>query len=117
MERCSPVLNIANGVDVGEAAFPIWRDHFKTLLNHLAPSAPELEHVHRPTYAVNEEPPTESEVLVYIQKMKDRKSGGNDRISVEMLKYLPPSVIRKMTKNHLFNMDRQQDAPLEETLS
>ncbi|KAK6757561.1 hypothetical protein RB195_015398 [Necator americanus] len=48
---------------VGEATLPIWKEHFKTLLNRLAPSAPELEHVHRPKYAVNEEPPTESEVL------------------------------------------------------
>ncbi|KAK6764781.1 hypothetical protein RB195_024923 [Necator americanus] len=61
-----------------------------TLLNRLAPSAPDLEHVHRPTYAVNEEPPTESEVLVCIQKMKNGKSGGDDGISAEMLKYLPP---------------------------
>ncbi|KAK6765050.1 hypothetical protein RB195_025111 [Necator americanus] len=58
MKRCSPVLNTASGVAVGEATLPIWRDHFKTLLNRQAPSAPELEHVHRPTYAVNEEPPT-----------------------------------------------------------
>ncbi|KAK6734263.1 hypothetical protein RB195_017814 [Necator americanus] len=57
MKRCSPVLNTANGVAVGEATLPIWKEHFKTLLNRLAPSAPELEHVHRPTYAVNEEPP------------------------------------------------------------
>ncbi|KAK6743212.1 hypothetical protein RB195_010461 [Necator americanus] len=47
-----------------------------------------------PTYAVNEEPPTESEVLVCIQKMKNGKSGGDDGISAEMLKYLPPSGIR-----------------------
>ncbi|KAK6739498.1 hypothetical protein RB195_008175 [Necator americanus] len=98
MKRCSPVLNTANGVAVGEATLPIWRKHFKTLLNRLAPSAPELEHFHRPTYAVNEEPPTESEVLVCIQKMKNRKSGGDDRISAEMLKYPPPSGIREMTK-------------------
>ncbi|KAK6733277.1 hypothetical protein RB195_017182 [Necator americanus] len=82
MKRCSPVLNTAN----------------ETLLNRLAPSAPELEHVHRPTYAVNEEPPTESEFVVCIQKMKSRKSGGDDGISAEMLKYLPPSGIREMTK-------------------
>ncbi|KAK6728535.1 hypothetical protein RB195_005897 [Necator americanus] len=44
-----------------------------TLLNRLAPSAPELEHGHRTTYAVNEEPPTESEVLLCIQKMKNGK--------------------------------------------
>ncbi|KAK6757126.1 hypothetical protein RB195_015132 [Necator americanus] len=64
MKRCSPVLNTTNGVAVGEATLPIWKEHFKILLNRLAPSALELEHVHRPTYAVNEEPPTESEVLV-----------------------------------------------------
>ncbi|KAK6752544.1 hypothetical protein RB195_003768 [Necator americanus] len=98
MKRCSPVLNTANAVAVGEATFPIWKEHFKPLLNRLAPSAPELEHVHRPTYAVNEEPPTESEVLVCIQKMKDGKSGGDDGISAEMLKYLPLSGIREMTK-------------------
>ncbi|KAK6737021.1 hypothetical protein RB195_019611 [Necator americanus] len=99
MKRCSHVLNTANGVAVGEATLPIWKEHFKTLLNRLAPSAPELEHVHRPTYAVNEEPPTESEVLVCIQKMKNGKSGGDDGISAEMmLKYLPPSGIREMTK-------------------
>ncbi|KAK6758229.1 hypothetical protein RB195_015819 [Necator americanus] len=68
MKRCFPVLNTANGVAVGEATLPTWKKHFKTLLNRLAPSAPEFEHVQRPTYAVNEEPPTESEVLVCIQK-------------------------------------------------
>ncbi|KAK6736430.1 hypothetical protein RB195_019236 [Necator americanus] len=98
MKRCSPVLNTANGVAIGEATLPIWKEHFKTLLNQLAPSAPELEHVHRPTYAVNEGPPTESEVLVCIQKMKNGKSGGDDGISAEMLKYLPLSEIREMTK-------------------
>ncbi|KAK6745274.1 hypothetical protein RB195_011786 [Necator americanus] len=98
MKRCFPVLNTANGVAVGEATLPIWKEHFKTLLNRLAPSASELKHVHRPTYAVNEGPPTESEVLVCIQKMKNRKSGGDDRISAEMLKYFPPSEIREMTK-------------------
>ncbi|KAK6744472.1 hypothetical protein RB195_011279 [Necator americanus] len=97
-KRCSPVLNTANGVAVGEATLPIWKEHFKTLLNRLAPSAPELEHVHRPTYAVNEEPPTKSEVLVCIQKIKNGKSGGDDGISAEMPKYLPPSGIREMTK-------------------
>ncbi|KAK6728397.1 hypothetical protein RB195_005816 [Necator americanus] len=89
MKRCSPVLNTANGVAVGEAPLSIWREHFKTLLNRQAPSAPELGHaIVRPTYAVNEEPPTESEVLVCIQKMKNGKSGGDDWISAEMLKYL-----------------------------
>ncbi|KAK6755889.1 hypothetical protein RB195_014340 [Necator americanus] len=67
MKRCSPVLNTGNGVAVGEATLPIWKEHFKALLNRLAPSASELEHVHRPTYAVNEEPPTELEVLVCIE--------------------------------------------------
>ncbi|KAK6729652.1 hypothetical protein RB195_006600 [Necator americanus] len=98
MKRCSHVLNTANGVAVGEATLPIWKEHFKTLLNRLTPSAPELEHVHRPTYAVNEEPPTVSEVLVCIQKMKNGKSGGDDGISAKMLKYLPPSGIREMTE-------------------
>ncbi|KAK6758850.1 hypothetical protein RB195_016215 [Necator americanus] len=98
MKRCPSVLNTANGVAVGEATLPIWKEHFKTLPNRLAPSAPELGHVHRPTYAVNEEPPTVSEVLVCIQKMKNGKSGGDNRISAEMLKYLPPSGIREMTK-------------------
>ncbi|KAK6736294.1 hypothetical protein RB195_019146 [Necator americanus] len=99
MKRCSPVLNTASGKAVGEATFPIWRDHFKTLLKRQAPSAPELEHVHRPcSYAVNEESPTELEVLVCIQKMKNQKCGGDDGISAEMLKYHPPSEIREMTK-------------------
>ncbi|KAK6763411.1 hypothetical protein RB195_023927 [Necator americanus] len=97
-KRCSSVLNTANGVAVGEAILPIWKEHFKTLLNRLAPSAPELEHVHKPTYVVNEEPPTVSEVLVCIQKMKNEKSGGDDGISAEMLKYLPPSGICGMTR-------------------
>ncbi|KAK6764283.1 hypothetical protein RB195_024558 [Necator americanus] len=95
MKRCSPVFNTANGVVVGEATLPICRE---TLLNRLAPSAPELEHVHRSTYAVNEEPPTESEVLVCVQKMNNEKSGGDDGISAEMLKSLHPSGIREMTK-------------------
>ncbi|KAK6731003.1 hypothetical protein RB195_007460 [Necator americanus] len=73
MKRCAPVLNTANGVAVGEATLPIWREHFKTLLNRRAPSAPELEHVHRPKYAVNEKPQTESKVLACIQKMKNEK--------------------------------------------
>ncbi|KAK6756178.1 hypothetical protein RB195_014523 [Necator americanus] len=98
MKRCSPVLNTANGVAVGETTFPIWREHFKALLNRRAPSAPELEHVHRPTYAVNEGPPIESEVLVCTQKMKNGKSGGDDGIRAKMLKCLPPSGIREMTK-------------------
>ncbi|KAK6764589.1 hypothetical protein RB195_024785 [Necator americanus] len=98
MKRRSPVLNTVNGVAVGEATIPIWREHIKTLLNQQTPSAPELEHVHRPTYAVNKEPPTESEVLVCIQKMNNGKSGGDDGISAEMLKYLPPSGTRVVTK-------------------
>ncbi|KAK6762355.1 hypothetical protein RB195_023172 [Necator americanus] len=97
MKRCSPVLNTADGIAVGEATLPIWREHFKTLLNRQAPSARELEHAHRSTYAVNEEPPNESEVLVCIQKMKSGKSGGDDGISAEMLKYLLPPGIREMT--------------------
>ncbi|KAK6750587.1 hypothetical protein RB195_002517 [Necator americanus] len=76
----------------------LMKEHFKTLLNRLAPSAPELEYVHRPICAVNEEPPTDSEVLACIQKMKNGKPGGDDGISAEMLKYLPPSGIREMTK-------------------
>ncbi|KAK6756103.1 hypothetical protein RB195_014473 [Necator americanus] len=76
----------------------IKRGHLKTLLNQQAPSAPEFEDVHRPTYAVNEEPPTESEVLVCIQKKENGKSGGDDGISSEMLKYLPLSGIRETTK-------------------
>ncbi|KAK6764509.1 hypothetical protein RB195_024724 [Necator americanus] len=97
MKRCSPLLNTANEVAVGKATLPIWRNHFKTLLNRQA-ATPELKHVHKQTYAVNEESPTESEALVCIQKMKNGKSGGDDRISAEMLKYLPPSGIREMTK-------------------
>ncbi|KAK6757178.1 hypothetical protein RB195_015165 [Necator americanus] len=98
IKRCSSVFNTANGVAVGKATLPIWREHFKTLLKRLAPSAPELEHVHRPTYAVNEEPQIESEVLVCIRKVKNGQSGGDDGISAEMLKYLPPSGIREMAK-------------------
>ncbi|KAK6732052.1 hypothetical protein RB195_016431 [Necator americanus] len=98
MKRCSPVFKTANGVAVGEVILPIWRGHFKTLLSRHAPSAPELEHLHRPTYAVNEEPPTESEILGCIQKMKNGKSGGDDGISAEMLKYHHPSGIREMAK-------------------
>ncbi|KAK6736102.1 hypothetical protein RB195_019029 [Necator americanus] len=91
-------LTLPKEVAVGEATLPIWKEHFKTLLNRQAPSGPELEHVDRPTYAVNEGSPTESEVLVCIQKMKNGKSGGDDGISAEMLRYLPPSGIREMTK-------------------
>ncbi|KAK6761136.1 hypothetical protein RB195_022269 [Necator americanus] len=43
------------------------RDHFKTLLHQQASSVPELGHVDRPKYAVNEEPPTESEPPKYKQ--------------------------------------------------
>ncbi|KAK6749294.1 hypothetical protein RB195_001724 [Necator americanus] len=62
-----------------------------------APSAPEPKHFHRPTHAVSGKPPTESEVLVCIRKMKNGKSGGDNGISAEMLKDLPPSEIREMT--------------------
>ncbi|KAK6748886.1 hypothetical protein RB195_001483 [Necator americanus] len=44
-------------VAVGEATIPIRRYHLKILLNRQAPSVPEVEHVQRPTYAVNREPP------------------------------------------------------------
>ncbi|KAK6764700.1 hypothetical protein RB195_024867 [Necator americanus] len=37
MNRCSPSLNTASGKAVDEATLPIWRDHFKTLLNRQAP--------------------------------------------------------------------------------
>ncbi|KAK6755937.1 hypothetical protein RB195_014369 [Necator americanus] len=50
MKRCSPVLNIANGVAVGKATLSTWRDHFKTLLNRQVPSAPDLEHIHMRNY-------------------------------------------------------------------
>ncbi|KAK6728285.1 hypothetical protein RB195_005744 [Necator americanus] len=52
-----------------------------------------------PKYAINEEIVTEFEVLVCIQKMNDGKSGRDDGISAEMLKYLPSSGIREMTRS------------------
>ncbi|KAK6758466.1 hypothetical protein RB195_015967 [Necator americanus] len=45
-----------------------------------------------------EQLPTESEVLICAQKIRNGKSGGDDGTSAEMLKYLPPSGIREMTK-------------------
>ncbi|KAK6757387.1 hypothetical protein RB195_015297 [Necator americanus] len=60
------------------------RDHIRTTLNRQASSVPEVGRVDIPTYAVNEEPPTESEVPVCIQKMRNGKSGEADRISAEM---------------------------------
>ncbi|KAK6747550.1 hypothetical protein RB195_000631 [Necator americanus] len=98
MKRYSPVLNTANGVAVDKATLPIRMNHFKTLVNQEAPTALDLKHVHRPTYAVNEDPPTESVVLVCIQKVKNGKSSGDDGIIAEMLKYLPPSGISETTK-------------------
>ncbi|KAK6736496.1 hypothetical protein RB195_019279 [Necator americanus] len=98
MKRCFTVLNIASGKAVGRATLPIWRNHMNTLLNWQTPSAPEPQYVHRPTYAVNEEPPTELEVLVCIQKKNNGKPGGDDGISAEMLEYHPPSGIREMKK-------------------
>ncbi|KAK6735692.1 hypothetical protein RB195_018742 [Necator americanus] len=50
----STVLNTASRVAVGEGTLPIWRDHFKTLLNRRALSVAQLEHVDRPTDAVNQ---------------------------------------------------------------
>ncbi|KAK6735461.1 hypothetical protein RB195_018585 [Necator americanus] len=73
-------------------------DDRPTLLKRQAPSAPELDHVQRLTHAANEESSAESKVLVCIQKMRNGKSGGDDGINAEMLKYLPPSRIREMTK-------------------
>ncbi|KAK6761213.1 hypothetical protein RB195_022324 [Necator americanus] len=43
MKICSPALNTADGVAVGEATLPTWWNHFKTLLNRQAPSVPELD--------------------------------------------------------------------------
>ncbi|KAK6741592.1 hypothetical protein RB195_009452 [Necator americanus] len=60
IKKCSPVLNTANGVVVGEATFPIWG----TLQDFAEPPSTdtsELEHFHRPKYAVNQEPTTGSE--------------------------------------------------------
>ncbi|KAK6730345.1 hypothetical protein RB195_007046 [Necator americanus] len=94
MKRYSPVLNTPNRVSVGEATVPIWKE---TLLNRQAPSTAELEHVYGPTYAANGEQPTESEVLVRIEKMKNGKCGGDDRINAKMLEYLPTSGIREKT--------------------
>ncbi|KAK6752235.1 hypothetical protein RB195_003575 [Necator americanus] len=54
------VPNTANGVTAGKETLPIWRNHFKDMLNPQTSSVPELQHVDGPTYAVNEEPPTES---------------------------------------------------------
>ncbi|KAK6739957.1 hypothetical protein RB195_008437 [Necator americanus] len=73
-KRCSTFLSTANGVAVVEATLPIQGHHFSTLLDRQTPSALELEHVHRQIYAVDEEPPTQSEVLVCIQKTKLGKS-------------------------------------------
>ncbi|KAK6743568.1 hypothetical protein RB195_010688 [Necator americanus] len=74
------------------------RDHIKTLLNRQAPSVPELEHVDRPTYAVKEEPPTMSGVFDLYPEDERWEICGDDVISAEMLKYLPPSGIREMTE-------------------
>ncbi|KAK6739955.1 hypothetical protein RB195_008437 [Necator americanus] len=63
-KRCSTFLSTANGVAVVEATLPIQGHHFSTLLDRQTPSALELEHVHRQIYAVDEEPPTQSEVLI-----------------------------------------------------
>ncbi|KAK6744866.1 hypothetical protein RB195_011529 [Necator americanus] len=76
VKTCSLVLNTASAKAVGEATPPMWRDHFKTLLNRQAPSATELELVLRPAYAANDKPPTELEVLVCNQKMRNETSGG-----------------------------------------
>ncbi|KAK6727544.1 hypothetical protein RB195_005309 [Necator americanus] len=87
MKRQSPVLNTANGVAEmsRDLTLPILREHCNTLLNRLTLPVPELVHAQRQTYTtVSEEPPTESEIRVCIQKMKDGKPGGNDGISAEM---------------------------------
>ncbi|KAK6760313.1 hypothetical protein RB195_021693 [Necator americanus] len=47
---------------------------------------------------VSEDPPSESEVPVCIQKTKNGKSGRDDGIWAGMLKSSPPSGIREMTK-------------------
>ncbi|KAK6763946.1 hypothetical protein RB195_024328 [Necator americanus] len=94
MKRRSQVLNTTNEVAVGEPTLPIRKNHFKTLQ---APSVSRTRYVDRRTYAVNEEPSTESEILVCIRRTKNGESGGDDGSSAEMLKYLPPSGIREMT--------------------
>ncbi|KAK6766443.1 hypothetical protein RB195_026007 [Necator americanus] len=55
MKRCSPELNTAKRVAVGEETLSTWRYNFKTLPNLQASSAPKLEDVHGPTYVVKEE--------------------------------------------------------------
>ncbi|KAK6756869.1 hypothetical protein RB195_014973 [Necator americanus] len=97
MKRCSPVLDTP--MPVGEANLTTWRDHFNTLLNRQLSSAPEHEHIRRPSYVDNEEPLTESEFGSSLySKHENGKSGGDESISAKMLKYLPPSGIREMTK-------------------
>ncbi|KAK6751864.1 hypothetical protein RB195_003345 [Necator americanus] len=54
MKRCAPILNNANGVALGEAILPIWRNHCKALLNRQKPSALKIKLVHRPTYAITD---------------------------------------------------------------
>ncbi|KAK6764486.1 hypothetical protein RB195_024709 [Necator americanus] len=71
----------SSSLAVGEATPLIWKDHFKTLLNRQAPSAPELEHFQRPSYAVNKKPSIESQALGCIQKMRNGKSGGDEELA------------------------------------
>ncbi|KAK6764956.1 hypothetical protein RB195_025047 [Necator americanus] len=58
------------------STLPIWMEHSNTLLKRRALFFPELVHTQPPTYTViNDEPSTESEVLVCIQRMKGGRSG------------------------------------------
>ncbi|KAK6740737.1 hypothetical protein RB195_008905 [Necator americanus] len=91
MKRWCPVLNTANGIAVGEATLPIWRDYFNILLELASTSVSRRKYVQQPVYAtaVSEEPPAESEILVCIRKMKNGRLG--IRNMVQILKAFSPS--------------------------
>ncbi|KAK6743567.1 hypothetical protein RB195_010689 [Necator americanus] len=95
-----PPQHLREDGDVILEVFPSEIRHaiMSTLLNRQAPSVPELEHVDRPTYAVKEEPPTMSGVFDLYPEDERWEICGDDVISAEMLKYLPPSGIREMTE-------------------
>ena len=90
---CSP-----DGILVGSATLPIWQSYFNGLLNRPPPALPPLQHQQLPEYPVPYDIPSQAEVLAVLKKMKNHRAPGDDAITADMLKHLPESGIRELTR-------------------
>lgn len=92
------VLTGPNGLLVGPATLPVWQRYFDGLLNRPPPQALPLMHQPRANYQCDTSAPSEEEICAVVEKMKNNKASGDDEITSEMLKALPPSGIRELVR-------------------